>query len=317
MGFFLCFEIIMHLIKYEAARTALAEAHRIDEVKDIRDKAEALRAYARQAGDIEMVNWAAEIKVRAERKAGELLIEMKDNGERHGKGRIENQMYRGGTFKLHDMELNRNQSSRYQQIARIPETAFEAKIANAKESGKEITSVGMRKLGIMRKAEMQIDTIVTPGFPDGPFRCIVIDPPWPIEKIMMDRRPSEKSEMDYATMSLDKITELPINRLAAPDGTHVYLWVTHKFLPTGLALFESWGIRYECVLTWIKPTAQPLWWRNLTEHVLFGKIGSLAPLVKGSPTCFNAPQQRHSHKPTEFFDMANKISPEPRLTMFD
>ena len=61
------------LVKYEAARVALKEARRVDEAKDIHDKAEAVRAYARQVNDTEMVSWASEIKLRAMRRMGELL----------------------------------------------------------------------------------------------------------------------------------------------------------------------------------------------------------------------------------------------------
>ena len=106
----------MELIKYEAAKKALAEAHSIDEVKKIRDKAEALRLYTKQAGDLAMVNMASEIKIRAERKAGQFLKEL-GFGDQGG-----DQASR--SVKLADLGLDKNQSFRYQQIAVVTGILF-------------------------------------------------------------------------------------------------------------------------------------------------------------------------------------------------
>lgn len=153
--------------------------------------------------------------------------------------------------------------------------------------------------------------------PAGQYRTIVIDPPWPMEKIEREVRPNQGPVLDYPTMTLEQIAALPIADLATDPGTHVYLWTTHRFLPDALSLFEQWGVSYQCVMTWVKNVGiTPYSWMYDTEHVLFGRIGQLPLEQLGLRLSFEAPAIGHSIKPEVFYQRVEQASPGPRLDMF-
>ena len=145
------------LVRYEAARTALAEAHRVDEVKDIRDKAEAMAAYARQAKDSELIQYATEIKVRAERRCGELLTRTEKNmgatAPGTARGTTRSNDATASTPTLADMGLTKDESSRYQQLAAMPDEHFETAVATAKATAGEVTTAFMLREAKKAKPE--------------------------------------------------------------------------------------------------------------------------------------------------------------------
>lgn len=64
------------LIRYDAMCSAIAECHSVDEVAELHNKALALELYARQAKNTDAERKACEIRLRAERRAGELFSKM-------------------------------------------------------------------------------------------------------------------------------------------------------------------------------------------------------------------------------------------------
>lgn len=141
------------LVKYEAARAALQAAHDVDEVKDIRDKAQAMAAYAKQAKDTKLVEWASEIKVRAERRAGSMLAEMKVNGARAD---AEDNLKSGPKYPegtsgttLENIGISKKQASQWQKVAAIPEKAFERAIEQTKQSAGVVTTAAVLRTAVM------------------------------------------------------------------------------------------------------------------------------------------------------------------------
>jgi len=157
----------------------------------------------------------------------------------------------------------------------------------------------------------------TPVLPEGKYRTLVVDPPWPMEKILREVRPNQRKSLDYPTLTVEQIKALDIGKLAFDEGTHIYLWTTIKFLPIAFDVLETWGVDYECPLLWIKNVGfTPYSFMYSVEPVLFGRIGSLELLKKGERLDFQAKVREHSRKPAEFYELVRRVSPGPRLDMF-
>ena len=139
------------LVRYEQARTALAECQRVDEVKDIRDKAEAMAAYARQAKDTELIQWATEIKVRAERRAGEMLNDGASRGELAQRGRPRHSDEK--PFTVTDLGIDENQSKRWKGLANMSEDHFETAIATARDTAGQVTTAFMLREAAKNKPQ--------------------------------------------------------------------------------------------------------------------------------------------------------------------
>jgi len=144
--------------RYQAACRALAEAKNVDEVLQIRDRVEAIRACARIAENRQLEIDAAEIRHRAERKLGELIILQKQTvglnagaigtpgpGRGHT-GPQENAVTDADRVlkpTLTDAGISKNLSSQAQKLARMSPDEFEQRVENWREKLGTRVTVGL------------------------------------------------------------------------------------------------------------------------------------------------------------------------------
>jgi N6-adenosine-specific RNA methylase IME4 len=325
-----------HIDLLRQARRLLAEARTVSEVKDLRDKAESVRLYLRQREDArEAQQDAAELRVRAERKLGELLAATVNHAGSRGVGRTVRPTLPEGVSK--------SQSHRWQRLASVPADAFEAHLARCREAGNDITTAGVAALARLQSqphpepdplddacAIADLHALVATG---RKFGTIYADPFWPYG-VAVSRGACARH---YATMTIDEIAGLPVADLAA-EACHLHLWTTSAFLGEALGLMERWGFEYKSQLVWSKAKVQrerdettgeftgwlrvrPQWgcgnyWRVSHELLLLGVRGSAPFADKRLLSYHIGPRRKHSAKPDAVRRMIERASPGPYLELF-
>src|SRR6516162_7070453 len=203
------------IITIDAALRALASATTPDELIQLSNQAAALQVYARRAKlGIVAQNRCAEIRLRAERKLGELLT---TTPRLHGRPKS----VPGGNTFLSLSELgvpDRKISHRAQRIGAIPTSDFEWYLRTAQEWEWEITTRLLfyhceRRQATERNRKRivggRIDDLI--DFVKAGYRmgCIAVDPPWDMSC----------GYLPYVPIAVDDLKKLPIRTSRLTDVT--------------------------------------------------------------------------------------------------
>jgi N6-adenosine-specific RNA methylase IME4 len=301
-----------------AARRQLAEAVTVQDLKTVRDVGEAAVRLAKSRRDVgaEAVLEGMEIVRRAERQLGAMLPNVIGGKGRPGKC--------DSVPHLSDLGIERKQSSRFQQIAKVPQEQFEAWIASCREAGEEMTQSAALKLAAKLKPEAvepsideyesgavsDLGELVQRGLRYG---CIYADPPWAYS----NKATRANVEDTYkSTMSVDEICQEPVAQLAA-DDCHLHLWTTNAFLFDAKRVIEAWGFEYKSCFVWVKPQMGiGNYWRVSHEFMLLGIRGKPEFRRRDCMSWGQFDRTAHSKKPRDVRRLVESVSHGPYLELY-
>lgn len=299
------------LVQIDIARRALIEASTIPEVKELRDKAQVIQDYMKQQKySFEAQNHAAELKLRAERRLGEMLAEqIPHEGGRPGKPSHDVIV---PPPTLQQLGITPMQSHRWQLESSMPEETFERFIAETKAKADELTSRAALGIAMRLKHEAKKAETNEAIMPDGLFGVISIDPPWPYGGNY--NAFGHRVESPYREMSIEDIMAIDIP--AAHDCV-LWLWATNTFMHESYHILEAWGFEPKTILTWFKQqTGVGYWLRGQTEHCILATVGQPQITHTAQGTALIAKATNHSAKPEEFYHLVESLCPGNKLEMF-
>jgi len=170
--------------------------------------------------------------------------------------------------------------------------------------------------------------------PDKKYSIIYADPPWKYNDPSMERGGALRH---YETMDNEKIEQLPIKEITAPDCV-LFLWVTFPKIQEGLNVIKAWDFVYKtCAFVWVKTNKRKdinqnsflpeerfdsfwgmgRWTRSNAEICLLAVKGKPQRKQADVHQIIYSPINNHSKKPVETYRKIESLMGDlPKIELF-
>jgi len=257
------------LTLYHEAKLHLQQCVKIDEVREIESRAEAMREYARRAKDTDLQAKAIVVRLRSERRLGELLKEQ---------GRKPSERTRTAQTEVRQ-EIEQGQPT--------PETVHEhglterrVRLIQDSEPPTEPQRPTLEELGVTKKQSARVKSYANMNEQD--WEDSIADLEDGISKGTMRPTSNLKAVLKQAKAppptwapaviyerNWDSPPETEIIR--ADTEAHVFLWTPAERLPEGIAHLQGTiGARYSCLFAWKGKDST----EDQRSLILYGRIGN-------------------------------------------
>ncbi len=311
----------MQLERLDEATRALAKASTLEDIKKIEAASHGMEngikacLKACQEYDdsgLEQQNKWAEIRIKAQRKGGELLAQLSVSPGKRTDLTLPTDGQ--GSTKKDEIEknnLSRGTANRWQQIATVPVETFENHIQETKEKRQELTSASVLRLAQAEKRRQRHEDVNDIELSGKKYRVIYCDPPWRYNDsgVITENDNYGRAERHYPTMSLTQLKDLPI-KIMTDDNAILFMWSTNPMLTSALELVDSWGFKYKTLFVWDKVKHNYGHYNSVrNELLLICTRGSCTP---DNVKLFDSVQQIerskvHSQKPEEFREIIDTL----------
>lgn len=149
------------------------------------------------------------------------------------------------------------------------------------------------------------------------YDLIMADPPWDFS-LHSEKGGNKSAQKHYRCLPLQEIMDFPVQDLAS-DNCCLLMWATAPMLQQQMRVIDAWGFRYKTEMIWRKTTKNGKQTfgpgyivRGSHEPIIVATRGAPKFVAKNIRSCFDGIRRRHSEKPVEAYEIAERMMPKAR-----